>query len=300
MAISVGIIGAGKLGSALAQELDNSGFLQFVVSHNSNKLLNLATISPYKILSFDNFKSLESLPDILFLTVQDSRIEQISIDIADNFKQKLANTIIVHCSGTLEVNVLIPASIFAKSIAKLHPYQTFFFSSPRVFKNVAWTAVCDSNTKPILNEVVSILGGKIVFTDDINNFNDEHYHISAIFSANYQAANFAYSSRIAQLSGINPEDFIPKIAETALDNAINGLSIDGVKLALTGPIARGDFHTIQKHISALRLNQIELKGYVLMGLATAEIAFSEKIITENIFMTIKNLFLNEIKNLYLI
>lgn len=298
MAISVAIIGAGKLGLALAQELNNSGLLQFVLTHNDQNR-KLTKFPQEKIMTLDEFRNIDNLPDVIFLTVQDNKIEDLSRDISEYFGDKLAGTIVAHCSGSLGVDVLSSASKYAKSVAKIHPYQTFYYQSNNVFDGVAWAIDCDVESKPILEKLIHSLSGKAVFTDSINNFNDELYHISAVFSANYQSANIAFGSRVAKLSGIEPKNFIPKIAITTIENAMQSLELDDDKFALTGPISRGDLLTVNKHIAALRPNEVELKGYLLMGLATAEIAFSEDIITADDFNKLKKILLDEIKYLYL-
>ncbi len=299
MSLSVAVIGAGRLGLALALELNNSGLLQFVVTHNDQNR-KLTKLPQDKIMSLAEFRYIDNLPDILFLIVQDNKIEDLSRDISAYFREKLAGTIVAHCSGWLGVDVLSSASKYAKAVAKIHPYQTFYYQSNDVFEGVAWAIDCDIKSKPILEEFIYALRGKAVFTDSIDNFNNELYHISAVFSANYQSANIAYGSRVAKLSGIEPKSFIPKIARTTIDNAIKSLELDGGKFALTGPISRGDLLTIKNHITALRSNEVELKGYLLMGLATAEIAYSDGIIMAEDFNKLKKILLDEIKYLYLI
>lgn len=299
MSVTAGIIGAGKLGTALASEFDKLNLLKFVISDNliRNQIISSKLSENVIISNWEDFS--EDFPDILFLTVQDSKIEQLAEYLKANYSEKLSDTIVVHCSGFMPKNILSSLYRVAKSTAKLHPYQTFFNADENVFKDTAWTAECDDFIKPEITKLVEILNGKVVFIDEIQNFNSEKYHISAVFSSNYLAANLRYAYKIAKQSGINPNEFIPKISKTSLDNSLKSFNSDSSEsFAITGPIARGDILAVQNHIESLRENLTELKGYVLFGLATAEIAYTDKIITKETYTKLKNIFLCEINNLF--
>lgn len=298
MAFTVGIIGTGRLGKALAIAFAELNMLKFVVTGSLVHSNEIADSLSSDIRIYHNLKNIKSFPDILFLTVQDSRIEKLADDLTELYNGKLSNTVIIHCSGFLPVSILDSLKPIAKSVVKLHPFQTFFNADDEVFDGVAWTAESDDTSKPFLAEIVKLLNGNLFFTDEIQNFDSEKYHISAVFAANYQAVNLRYATRTAKESGINPAKFIPKIALTSTNNSIPKLKNNGNELALTGPIARGDIEAVRRHIESLHDSETELKGYVLIGLASAELAFAEGMIDFESYTNFKNIFLFEIKNLF--
>jgi predicted short-subunit dehydrogenase-like oxidoreductase (DUF2520 family) len=298
MALTAGIIGTGKLGKALAIAFAELNMLKFVVTGSSVHSTEITELLSSDIRIYNDLSSIKIFPDILFLTVQDYKIQQLATDLKNLYNEKLSKTIIIHCSGFLDVNILYMLKPCTRSVAKLHPFQTFFNADDEVFDNVAWTATCDDATKPSIEEIVKLLNGTLYFTDELQNFDSEKYHISAVFAANYQSVNLRYATRTAIQSGIDPTKFIPKIALTSTNNSIPKHQNNGNELALTGPIARGDFEAVKRHIESLRNSETELKGYVLIGFATAELAFAEGLIDFDSYTNFKNIFLFEIKNLF--
>lgn len=295
---SIGIIGIGKLGSALALAMNNINKLDFIICNSADRKIELSHKLSSDVLIYDHIRDVKTMPELLFITVQDSHIEDISKIIAHQFKDKLQNTTIVHCAGSLGIEALQECSEFCKATAKIHPYQTFYNLWEDVFDNVAWLVECSKDDKQIIKFLLEQLKGQVFFADEISGFNYDKYHISAVFSANYLSSSIKLAELTANLSGIKSKHYIPKISLTALENSINNLDKEKSKFPLTGPIARGDLNTLEKHILALKSNTIEHKGYVLFGLATTELAFSENLIDSNTYELIKNIFVKEIKALY--
>jgi len=84
----------------------------------------------------------------------------------------------------------------------------------------------------------------------------------------YGQQQFKTSLKAAQelLEGGKDDD-----AKTALDSLIHGV-VDG-GFELTGPIARGDWSTVERHLAAIRAARPELEElYVVLAEATARIA----------------------------
>ncbi|MBX3042649.1 MAG: DUF2520 domain-containing protein [Candidatus Kapabacteria bacterium] len=294
MSFSIGIIGIGKLGSALTREFDKVGMLDFIVSKNTDLDFELSS----KVKIFNNIAHIIKFPDVLFITVRDNQLSDVLDTLLEYQNGNLNNTFIIHCSGFLPKEELALLDDKAKSIARLHPYQTFFIYNNNIFENVAWTADCFENDKSKIIEIVSTINGKVFFIDEIENFHSDKYHISAVFASNYQTVNLKYAENIARLSGNDPAEFIPKIAITTTQNSISEIKSTSQNLPLTGPIARGDTQAVLRHIESLKDNELELKGYVLFGLASAELAYSEKRISIDIYYLFKRIFLSEINQLF--
>jgi predicted short-subunit dehydrogenase-like oxidoreductase (DUF2520 family) len=94
---------------------------------------------------------------------------------------------------------------------------------------------------------------------------DDHraiYHATACIASNHLVALMGQVERLAQMSGVPAEAFFD-LARGSLDNA----STFGAATALTGPAARGDQVTIERHLRALPLDE---RGTYLALVAEAE------------------------------
>ncbi len=94
---------------------------------------------------------------------------------------------------------------------------------------------------------------------------DDHraaYHAGAAMASNYLVTLRAAARSLLESAGAPPE---------ALDPLIRGVLDSGFEL--TGPIARGDWETVERHLAVIRAERPELEQlYVTLAEATARIA----------------------------
>ncbi|MDX9789855.1 MAG: DUF2520 domain-containing protein [Candidatus Kapabacteria bacterium] len=285
-----GIIGAGKLGNALVRFFHENGLDTFVITKpekNHEEFHNIGIKALHDVFRIDTF------PDFLFLTVRDNQILNLASELAEKSGDKLSDTICIHCSGVFDSNILKPIENHAKAIVKLHPFQTFYRYNQDIFDGIAWISESAPDFKEEIRSLVNNMNGKVYFVDEISNFNPQLYHVAAVFASNYLVPTIRYAYKTAEKSGIAPDEFIPNISRTALNN-----SFDLDDLPLTGPIARFDVETINKHISSLKSHPSELKAYLLFALGTAELSLIEYKIDRESYELLKNLLLSEINDLY--
>ena len=88
------------------------------------------------------------------------------------------------------------------------------------------------------------------------------YHAGAAIASNYLVTLRAAARSLLEAAGAPPE---------ALDPLIRGVMDSGFEL--TGPIARGDWETVERHLAVIRAERPELEElYVVLAAATARIA----------------------------
>jgi predicted short-subunit dehydrogenase-like oxidoreductase (DUF2520 family) len=78
---------------------------------------------------------------------------------------------------------------------------------------------------------------------------DEHrvtYHAAAVIASNHLVALLGQVERLANAASVPFEAFQP-LARASLDNAF----AVGPRVALTGPVARGDVETVSRHLAGL-------------------------------------------------
>src|SRR4051812_14387460 len=102
--MKISFIGAGRLGGALAISLARKDYeIENLIARNTRNAKKIAGIiapSP-KILSSNNLAEISS--DIIFITTQDSEIEAVAENLAENLQYK---PFVFHTSGSLSSDVL--------------------------------------------------------------------------------------------------------------------------------------------------------------------------------------------------
>jgi predicted short-subunit dehydrogenase-like oxidoreductase (DUF2520 family) len=280
-----GIIGAGRLGSVLAQALSKKMALKWIVLRSEKSRISVSKIIKTDVEIFSSIKKNLSLPDIIILTVGDSKIEQVAVQLANKFGKELRGKYVIHCSGVLPVSVLDSCRKAGAKTACCHPYQTFYESSPETLIDISW-GVETRDTYYILENFVKALGGKPLKLSYKDRAEKALYHISAVFASNFLSTVVTGAELIASKAELPWKNFLPRIINTTIENNLK--VSDKVLFPLTGPIVRGDVETLRLHINSLSKYPSLLNIYCYLSLATLETAKLNKLLTKQKFGEIKD------------
>lgn len=287
---NVSVIGIGRLGTALTQSLlANDVLVTSIFNRTEEKAQKLATSSG--IETAEKFPStLDELAQLVFLTVSDDSIETLANRLS-KLDGDYRNRIFVHCSGSEPADLLDPLKSKGAKIASFHPLQTFTFDSRTDdFRNIYFSMQGDAETFPILEKTAQQLGAQ---TLEVTAEQKAHLHIAAVTACNYLTTLLDTSVKIGTSAGLSDEQvkkaLFPLIRKT-LDNAEN----QSFSEALTGPIKRGDFATIQNHLSLLEDHQELRNLYCLLGLQTLSLIEKSEFRQEDPYEKIQNTLLKRL------
>jgi predicted short-subunit dehydrogenase-like oxidoreductase (DUF2520 family) len=148
----------------------------------------------------------------------------------------------------------------------VHPLQTFVRGrGPEQFDG-AWAAVCGETdeARSMGRQLAEALG---VRPFELKEANRSLYHAGAAVASNYLVALERAASRLVAAAGAPPEALYPLIRQT-VDNGFE----------LTGPIARGDRATVQRHRAAIKAHAPELEAmYDALATLTEALAHSRQV-----------------------
>ena len=272
---TVNIIGAGKLGKAIGKLLADSNkcSIQGIVNSNIE--------SSQKAIEFINqgkaYSSIQELPlaDITFITTPDDLIQIICDKLVKNNKIK-SNSIVIHCSGILNIDALNSAKNL-KSLnnldkldkkvnvytASIHPVKSFADSLMAV-NNFKGTYCAFEGCEYTYNIIKPIFDsfGSIIFK--VNSEQKELYHAACVIASNYTVTLTDMAKKCFQDSGLS-EQMALNLANKLVLNAANNIKkLNSTDLALTGPIDREELSTIKKHLTALHNKHIK-KAYIILA-----------------------------------
>ncbi len=105
----------------------------------------------------------------------------------------------------------------------------------------------ESDDKRTLNFLIQLCKKLKLKSHRISSENKVLHHLAAVHSSNFLAGNLFNAFSLISSKNILPEDILKETTQSALNNVFK-LS---PSKALSGPIDRGDFYTIKKHIEAI-------------------------------------------------
>ena len=189
-------------------------------------------------------------PDVVLLCVPDRAIFEVASETAPG-------PWIAHVSGATPLAALDPHT----RRFSLHPLQSFSKELGPEQLDGAWGAVTaeTSEAREVGWSLAETLGLRpFDLADDAR----AAYHAGAAMASNYLVTLRAAAGSLLEAAGAPPG---------ALDPLIRGVLDTGFEL--TGPIARGDWATVERHLAVIRAERPELEElYLVLAEATARVA----------------------------
>jgi len=222
------IIGPGRAGRALALALAQVGWRVEPLLGRTDDIVGAAAGA-----------------DLVVIATPDAVIAEVAAAIEPVDE----GAVVAHLAGSLGLDVL---GRHARRAA-VHPLvalPTPELGAERLVGG-AWFAVAGD---PMARRVVDDLGGRAFEVADDDR---AAYHAAAVIASNHVVALLGQAERVAAPVGVPLEAYLDLVRAT-----IDNVAELGPAAALTGPAARGDWATIDRHLAAL--DPSERDGYRAM------------------------------------
>ena len=272
------IVGAGKVGCALARLLSASGY-QFVGAA-SRTLASAQRACDFAGGGRGSSTAAEVTrgANLVFITTPDDAIAEVCQQLAEAgaFGQ---SSVVAHCSGAHPSTILGPAKRCGAAIGSMHPLQSFATAEEAV--RILPGSFCCIEGEPAavgaLREVAARLGAHVM---DIPTEGKVLYHAAAVFACNFLVGLENAALKVDEAAGISREDALQSLLPL-IKGTVNNLERVGIPQCLTGPIARGDIETTRQHLDALEEKLPELLPlYKALGRETVEVARAKGTLSE--------------------
>ncbi len=261
---NIGIVGIGRVGQVVAKSLSKEGYTIIGINDIQEELANdFAQEIGSKVLTLEQ---LTQDSEIIFITTPDRYIKRIAKEIS---KFNLKNKIVIHMSGLLDSLELVDCRKKGAIIMSLHPLQAFVSTQEALvnFPGCYFAFEGDKSGTGVAKELVQRWEGKLMI---IRREFKPLYHAAACIASNYLVTLLEDAIRLLEKSGFDRKLAL-KAVLPLVSGTINNISVKGTIDALTGPIARGDYSTVERHIKEIsKTNNDLLSTYRLMGLRTAQ------------------------------
>jgi predicted short-subunit dehydrogenase-like oxidoreductase (DUF2520 family) len=268
--MKVGIIGAGKVGIAIASVLRTKGFLITGIASRREESLDVARRYVGEGVTYtSDLRDLVERSDVVAVTTQDREISSVAREISQKVSD-LKGKVFFHTSGAHSAAELKPLDVKKAALGSLHPLQTF----PDVESGIAFLPSTyifiegDEAAIPYLHAIASSLGLKVLRLESSHKV---FYHLSAVFACNLLCALLYEGEQIMDRIGIDLSPFYPIINAT-----LRNIETKGALLSLTGPVVRGDSGTIASHLSAIEDMPLATRVYRELSMVALEMAKKRK------------------------
>jgi predicted short-subunit dehydrogenase-like oxidoreductase (DUF2520 family) len=243
--VKVAVVGAGRVGTAVAVLLRRAGHQVAAVSGRRATIERAATWLP-GVPVLPPAETAE-LGDLLLLGVPDHALGSVVAELAAAGTVP-AGSWVTHLSGATGLGVLVPLRQQGARRLATHPLQTFpdVDGAVRALPGCRIAVTADDEEGFALGEWLATELGAAPFRlrDDLRPL----YHAAAVFASNYLVATTAVAERLFAAAGVpDPADAMHPLQVATLDN-VERL---GPAAALTGPAVRGDAMTIARNLEAL-------------------------------------------------
>jgi predicted short-subunit dehydrogenase-like oxidoreductase (DUF2520 family) len=191
--------------------------------------------------------------DLVLLAVPDAAIAEVARAVP-------VGPWMAHVSGATSVTALAPH----QRRFSLHPLQTLTRDRGPEQLEGAWAALTYETDEA--GEAAHWLAGQLgLHAFELADADKPLYHAGAAIASNFLVTLYRVAARLLVESNAPPEALVP-LMRRVIENGFQ----------LTGPIARGDWTTVDAHLAAIRERTPEVEAvYRALAEATREVARTE-------------------------
>lgn len=181
--------------------------------------------------------------DVVFVAVPDDQVREAAQSV-----RWRPGCIAAHLSGALTASTLAGAAREGADVGSFHPMQSF--AGPRSLKGVTFGIEAqDDETFETLRQIALDLGGTAI---RLSAEQKAAYHLGGALVSNLTVALAWAATGLWVDSGISgSRDEALRALAPLLEGTLANLRERGLPGALTGPAARGDVGTIERHVALL-------------------------------------------------
>lgn len=266
--LTVGVVGAGRVGAVLGAGLARAGHHVVAVSGVSEAsreraaqlLPDVPVVDPEQVVR---------RAELVVLAVPDDALAGLVTGLAATGAWR-AGQLALHTSGRHGAAVFEPAAALGVLGMAVHPAMTFTGTALDLERlaDCRFGVTAPAELRPVAEALVIELGAEPVWIEEQAR---PLYHAALAHGANHLVTLVAQALQALRAAGVEePDRVLGPLVEAALENTLR--SGDA---ALTGPVARGDAGTVAEHLRQLEVLTPDVRPtYVALARATAERALA--------------------------
>jgi predicted short-subunit dehydrogenase-like oxidoreductase (DUF2520 family) len=260
---SVFVMGAGVVGTALAASLVRAG-IPLTGLHGRQVEQTGARATSTVVRTSGEIPPILTASDVVIICARDDRVSEVAERLAGEGRLR-REQILFHTSGVNPARTILAAAVpYVRAVGTLHPLVSLADAraAEEGLREVAFGIEGDEPARAMAKRIVRALGARAVFleAEDL-----ALYHAGAVMASNYVVALADTAQSLLIEAGVPADQALP-ILIPLLTSVVQNLAQVGLPGALTGPVARGDVESVERHIDTLEARAPELVAlYRLLG-----------------------------------
>ncbi|MFI3323509.1 MAG: DUF2520 domain-containing protein [Rikenellaceae bacterium] len=233
------IVGGGNLAESVAIAIANTDGVELaqIYVRSAERATQLHALTG---AATSTFEEPLAKADVYLLAVSDPAIGELSHTL-----HFAAGAVVAHTAGSSPIEVI--NSDLRRAV--FYPMQTFTRARRVDFSVIPiFVEGCDAETLSEVRELAELLSSNVT---EMGSEERRRLHLSAVYVCNFVNAMFIAGEELVSQSGLEFAVLKPLVEECCA-KALDAASPRDVQ---TGPAARGDVQTIEKHIAMLSNNE---------------------------------------------
>lgn len=242
----IAIVGPGRLGSALAVELNRTGYrISEIVCRDSIASRRKARALAKLVHAPVALAGARLTGDLVWFCVPDREIARAAraLSGAADWRGKVA----LHSSGALASGELRFLRLRGAAVASVHPLMTFVHGSAPSLKGVPFALEGDPAAVRVARSIVRHLGAEPF---PLSRNRKMAYHAWGAFTSPLLIALLVTAERVAGAAGFSTAEARTKALPILRQTLANYEQL-GPAGAFSGPIVRGDAKVVREHLKVL-------------------------------------------------
>jgi predicted short-subunit dehydrogenase-like oxidoreductase (DUF2520 family) len=259
---SFSVVGAGRVGTALAFALSRRGWtLKVIADRDAAAARESRRILGRGRASGDIGRAARGAR-VVIISVPDDSLERAARELA-RARRDWSGCLVFHTSGLLPASALEALRKKGASAASLHPVQSFpqKRGTAALFRGIFWGLEGDSEAVEAGRALVACLGGRTVLLEEADK---PLYHAACSLAANAFVALEETAAGLLQETGIGRKKALAVLLPL-VQGTLQSVKKIGPEKALTGPFSRGDVQTVREHLEALSAYPGVRELYVILA-----------------------------------
>lgn len=250
--IAIGIVGAGRAGTALGVALARAGWpVGAVSSRDPGRRAAVAGLVPGATIMSEP-GAVSAVSDLVLLAVPDDAI----LDVATELRPR-PGSMVAHLSGVHPATVLRPAVDEGVAVGAFHPLVAFADVERAIEALRGGFVAIDGDSRAVgtLTSMAEALGARPVIlggpaaTPDPLVVKAAH-HAAAVLAAGGFVSLLDAIAELARVAGMEEATAVEVYGSLVRQGLVNAREV-GIGAALTGPVVRGDVGTLRAHVHAI-------------------------------------------------
>jgi predicted short-subunit dehydrogenase-like oxidoreductase (DUF2520 family) len=264
------VVGCGRVGITWARHLAAVGGVPVGFVSRRRSSARAAAAAAGGGQAFEDLGAALREANLILITTPDGQIEATGRELAATRALKSGSTVL-HCSGALDADTLAAVREGGAHAGSLHPLQSF--AAPVLernpFQGIVMAGEGDAPAVALGEDLAVRLEARFI---RLPPGTKTLYHAAAVTASNYLVALLGGALEMLSACELDARDAFEVLAPLVRGTLAN-IDRMGIPEALTGPIARGDAATVERHCRDLAAQRPALlRLYRVLGEYTLAVA----------------------------